>query len=164
MSISISVRTDTLRPGLARAARKLADPKPLLEAMGLALVATSQAAFADPSLRPTMWRARRDGSAATLRRTGTLWRSIRIASVTSRSVTVGSDRKYAAIHQVGGVIRPKSARALVFRAAGRTFAVKKVTIPARPFMPFGDSGAMTARGKAEVRAAAEKKLASLLRS
>lgn len=49
----------------------------------------------------------------------------------------GVNRPYAAIHQFGGVIRPKRKKALRFRLAGGKGAfvtAKKVTMPARPFL------------------------------
>lgn len=48
----------------------------------------------------------------------------------NRGLEFGSDRKYAAIHQLGGVIKPKTKKRLAF---GGVFA-KQVTIPARPFI------------------------------
>jgi phage gpG-like protein len=47
---------------------------------------------------------------------------------------VGTNVIYAAIHQFGGTIRPKSKRALRFRMGGRLFTLSKVSIPARPFL------------------------------
>ncbi|CUJ55617.1 phage virion morphogenesis protein [Achromobacter sp. 2789STDY5608621] len=46
------------------------------------------------------------------------------------SVLVGSNLEYAAIHQFGGVIRPKQRKAL--KVGGR--AVSQVKIPARPYL------------------------------
>lgn len=47
----------------------------------------------------------------------------------------GSNAIYAAIHQAGGEIRPKNKSALFFRLPdGTGRRVKKVTIPARPFL------------------------------
>lgn len=47
----------------------------------------------------------------------------------------GVNRIYAAIHQFGGVIRPKTAAALRFRLANGAFAVaKSINMPARPFL------------------------------
>jgi phage gpG-like protein len=51
---------------------------------------------------------------------GLLRRSVRVAVVTPRSVTIGTSSKYAAIHQFGGM-------------AGRG---RKVRIPARPYLLF----------------------------
>lgn len=47
----------------------------------------------------------------------------------------GVNKIYAAIHQFGGVIRARNAKALRFALAGGGFAiVKSVKIPARPFL------------------------------
>lgn len=62
-----------------------------------------------------------------------LRRSIRWQLLDSRSVEVGTNVPYAAIHQFGGTIRPKKGKALSF--GGRL--VRSVTIPARPY--FGIS-------------------------
>lgn len=48
----------------------------------------------------------------------------------SNSAIVGTNELYAAIHQFGGKIRPKKAKALSFNGILR----KSVTIPARPFL------------------------------
>ncbi|SOD42327.1 phage virion morphogenesis protein [Nitrosovibrio sp. Nv4] len=47
----------------------------------------------------------------------------------------GVNRIYAAIHQFGGKIKPKSAASLRFRLANGAFvSAKSVTIPARPYL------------------------------
>lgn len=53
-----------------------------------------------------------------------------------RSVVIGSNKVYAAIHQFGGVIRPRTARRLLFRnARGAVWgSAMEVTIPARPYL------------------------------
>ncbi len=51
----------------------------------------------------------------------------------------GVNRIYAAIHQFGGVIRPRAAGALRFALPGGGFAVvKAVRMPARPFLGIND--------------------------
>lgn len=67
---------------------------------------------------------------------GGLKGSITFATGASQ-VAVGSNKVYAAIHQFGGVIRPKNARALVFRIGDRVIRARSVTIPARPYVGFG---------------------------
>ncbi|MCE7915418.1 MAG: phage virion morphogenesis protein [Nitrosomonas sp. PRO4] len=62
-----------------------------------------------------------------------------LSSITSQSgndfAEWGTNVIYAAIHQVGGEIRPKAAKSLFFKVAdGTARRVKKVTIPARPFL------------------------------
>lgn len=51
----------------------------------------------------------------------------------------GSNKIYARIHQLGGTIRPKSAKALTFKMGGKLYKMKKVTIPARPYLGFTDA-------------------------
>lgn len=49
-------------------------------------------------------------------------------------------RAYAAIHQFGGVIKPKNGKALFFQAAGGGYrALKQVTIPARPYLGLSEA-------------------------
>lgn len=65
--------------------------------------------------------------------------SMLLRSITSRadnsSAEWGTNRKYAAMMQEGGVIKAKNAAALRFRLPnGHFVTVKKVTIPARPFV------------------------------
>lgn len=51
------------------------------------------------------------------------------------------DVRYALIHELGGVIRPVRARALMFRADDGTFVVaRQVRMPARPYLrPAADA-------------------------
>jgi phage gpG-like protein len=64
-----------------------------------------------------------------------------MGSITMRAganqVEVGTNKIYGPIHQFGGTIVPRKAKALAFRMGGGnsplTFA-QKVTIPARPFL------------------------------
>ena len=65
---------------------------------------------------------------------GHLRKSIRWQLLDSQSVLVGTNVKYAAIHQFGGTIRPKKGKALAF---GGRF-VQSVTIPARPYLGISE--------------------------
>ena len=78
-------------------------------------------------------------------RTGTLEGSIGVqdfARAEGRGVrgSWGSrDARYALIHELGGTIVPKRAKALVFEIGGEVVRVMKVVIPARPYLrPAGD--------------------------
>lgn len=72
------------------------------------------------------------------KRTGRLWRSIH--SETFRRMgrvvgIVGTNVKYAAIHEFGGTIRPKSAGGmLVWRGEDGLIFAKEVKIPRRPYL------------------------------
>lgn len=117
--------TDTLTPDMRRRIAQCGDKRPLLEAMGQAVKALSVQAFTDPAKRPAYWAPRKDAKTHSLLQLSTMLRkSIRVVGFTSDSVLVGSDRPYAATHQLG-----------------------RGHIPARPFMPFYKSGKMTALGQ-----------------
>jgi len=47
---------------------------------------------------------------------------------------IGTNKVYGAIHQFGGRIVPRTARALVFWLGGGLVIAKAVTIPARPYL------------------------------
>lgn len=71
------------------------------------------------------------------KQTGTLFRSIVIA-MTRRGAdsfgTVGTPIIYAKTHEYGATIKVKNADYLRFKVMDNWFAVKSVTIPARPFV------------------------------
>lgn len=79
-------------------------------------------------------------------RTATLEGSIdivRFAEASAKGVTGtwGSrDVAYALIHELGGVIKPVRAKALVFEIDGETIVTGQVTMPARPYLrPAADA-------------------------
>lgn len=79
-------------------------------------------------------------------RTGTLEGSIDIHVFARagrggvRGVWGSRDVRYALIQELGGVIRPRRARALVFMVDGQFVTVQKVTIPPRPYLrPAADA-------------------------
>lgn len=162
---------DNISPDLARLAKGIRDKRPIVEAMGLQLESLTKRSFNEPALRPAQWANKLSFSKSTgqfsrsepsnLRKNQLLVRSIRIVALTNTSVTVGTDRIYAAIHQRGGIIRAKSAPALRFQIGGQFFMRQSVTMPARPFFPFiGDRMIDSARAK--IRAVAEAKIRALL--
>lgn len=52
----------------------------------------------------------------------------------NNSAVVGTDKAYAAIHQFGGVIKPKKGKYLVFKIGDHWVMTDKVEIQARPFL------------------------------
>ncbi len=127
---------DSITPDLKRKARSLdsAGRTRVLSAMGQAVVSTGKSAFTQPGLRAANWAPRKDPEKKhnLLQLTTTLRKSIRVTSVTSTNVHLGSDRPYAAAHQLGS---------------------KKQNIPARPYLPFYKSGKMTKLGSVRVERA-----------
>ena len=65
-------------------------------------------------------------------------RSTIVGRSTQETASVGSNLIYAAIHQFGGVIKPKNASALRFQVGGRFVTTQSVTIPARPYLGVSD--------------------------
>jgi len=121
-------------------------------------------------MRQAMERALRDGlSLARQRmqsgqgprpRSGRLMNSIRAGVETRGSSLVGwiaSDAPYAAAQERGAVIQAKRARYLKFQVQGRWVQVRRVVLPARPFLrPARDEAA--ARLEAYLFEALEKEL------
>jgi phage virion morphogenesis protein len=71
-----------------------------------------------------------------LRENGDLFGSIH-SEVEGHAILVGTDLIYGAIHQFGGIIRPKEAQQLSFEMGGELFHRSSVTIPARPYLGLG---------------------------
>ncbi|PZP56033.1 MAG: virion morphogenesis protein [Delftia acidovorans] len=91
-----------------------------------------------PAPDGSAWKANLEGRTPILHRSGALARSIDYAVIGNR-IEVGSGLIYAAIHQFGGVIKPKTAKALRFTWNDAAFGVglatvKQVTMPARPYI------------------------------
>ena len=113
------------------------NPRGAFESVGRVLVNRIRLCFklgVDPFGKP--WAALRFRKGQPLRNTGRLNRSI-TASADSTGVTVGTNLIYARVHQFGATIEPVKSKRLVFPGpGGRMIFAKKVTIPARPFMPL----------------------------
>lgn len=124
---------------LASAVSRLANPTPLYDDIGGMLVASTQDRFEretgpDGSPWPQSLRAKFEGG-KTLSDTRRLFNSM-THEASADGVSVGTNVIYAAIHQMGGVIRAKTSGGLKFRGIGNGGWVTKqsVTIPARPFL------------------------------
>ncbi|HEY5741616.1 MAG TPA: phage virion morphogenesis protein [Terrimicrobiaceae bacterium] len=162
MSLQISIRSNTISPGLAKAAAAVKDKRPILEAMGTQLGSLTKRAFNDSSLRVASWPNKKTGEPSRLKEKGAPYQSIRITNVGSDSVTVGSDRKYAAIHQLGGTIMPKNPDGLlVFKIGGKLVRTKKVRMPPRPFFAFL-AGRMITSAAQKITATAMRKIQALM--
>ena len=159
MQYKITVR-DNISPQLAKLASRLANRQPLLQAMGLQLVSLTKRAFNEESLRASSWPAviKSGPKNAPLKKTGALWQSIKISSLTNNSVTVSSDRKYAAIHQLGGRIGPHQ----MTSKKGKSWMHPGSNIPARPFFAFLPDGSPTPTAVKKLEAVLRDKLQALL--
>lgn len=78
-----------------------------------------------------------------LRDTGRLARSV-VAQASATDVVVGTNLIYARVHQFGAVIHPKKGPFLVFGGpTGQLIFARRVTVPARPYMPISAGGTMS---------------------
>ena len=143
VNIKLTKTSDLITPSLKRRLAAVKDKKPYLKAMGLAVVEIARRSFTEPGLRPDPWPKRKDNKPHNLLlETGTLRASLRLLSVSEDVARVGSDRPYAAIHQLGGKTKP---------------------IPARPFFPFDSGGSATPKARDAVRRALEARLAARMK-
>lgn len=125
--------------------RRLSDPAQRRELMwniSTVGVSSTQQRFMDEvapdGTRWTQSRRAKEFGGKTLRASNLLFQSIH-AEATETEAQWGSNMEYAGVHQFGAVIRPKTKKALRFSLAGGKFVtVKKVTIPARPFLGLND--------------------------
>lgn len=131
---------DTLEPHLARIIRELADKSQILSALSLEMEAMAKETFdISPELRPIPWKPVKKQGGAPLIKSGMLFQSIRETDRTSDSVSVGTDRPYAAFHFTGTKpyrIEPKNKKALAWPGAKHPVrGVNHPGLPPRPFLP-----------------------------
>jgi phage virion morphogenesis protein len=138
--IKIRVDDKAVQAALARLAR---DGGPLIASLkniGEALRKSTRARFAAQAspegkpwapLNPEYAKGKR--GPRILEEHGHLLGSI-VYQLTGTRLAIGTNLVYGAIHQLGGIIVPRRADALVFRMGGHLVMAKKVTIPARPYL------------------------------
>lgn len=141
MSPAFTKVKDTLGPDLRKKIKAMQNPQRALNAMGTALVSLAKRSFNEPGVRALPWaplapgtikqKQKQGRSEGILKRTGALFRSPRVVSVTGNTVTVGSDRPYAKYHQLG-----------------------TSKMPARPIFPVTPDGKLTPLATKTVKAAA----------
>lgn len=113
------------------------DMQPVFATVGRSIANRIRLCFklgVDPWSSP--WAALKIRKGQPLRDTGRLNRSI-VANPDKTGVTIGTNVKYAPTHQFGATIMAKPGKRLVFPGPGGAMVfAKKVTVPARPFMPL----------------------------
>lgn len=120
------------------------NPAPLLEQLGEAVVLRSTRARFKSQAAPdgTAWAAlqpwykkeKSQNKNRVLTLSGQLRGQLVSQVVGGKSVEVGSNLVYAAVHQFGGTIKPTNGKLLHFRG----HVAKSVTIPARPYLGLSD--------------------------
>ena len=130
--------------GLALAGTR---PRELLRAIGAGLADSARRRFSTqsgpdgtgwPGLSPAYAEIRARPGSPILVQTGALRESLTFMT-RGHEVVVGSAMIYAGVHQFGAIIEAKNAPALAFhlgdgRGGARLVRVRKVKIPARPFL------------------------------
>lgn len=115
----------------------VSDMTPVFRTVGAVLVRKINLCFKlgiDPFGSP--WAKLKIRRGQPLRDTGRLQRSI-VAKADAQGVTVGTNLRQARLHQFGGDVFPKNGKRLAFPGpGGRMIFAKKVSVPARPFMPI----------------------------
>jgi len=149
-AISVTLSGSALR-GFQQLEGVMANTTPVMAAIGAGLVASTHMRFVtqtDPD--GAAWRALNTQYAETKRNSRILTESGRLrdsinSQAGAKEVRVGTNVIYAAIHQFGGTIRPKSASHLRFRIGDALVTVASVTLPDRPFLGIsGDDETMIA--------------------
>lgn len=140
MAVRIEVSFDDAgaKAAFARLEALGANLKPLMEHIGAGFVHNlSRRHETQTAPDGRAWKPNRRGG-VTLTDSGILADSWN-ARAAERELTVGTPVPYAAVHQDGAVIVPKTGKALRFQWAGGWATVKKVTIPARPMLGIGQA-------------------------
>jgi phage gpG-like protein len=138
MTARITIDEREVTAALRELARLGRDPSAPLTSIGSALIgSTKLRALTATSPTGARWPMLGADYAATkkgtpLRESGLMLGGL-ISEVSGSRLRVGSDRPYAAIHQFGGTITAKG-RALDFFIGRRRVRVKRVRIPARPWL------------------------------
>ncbi len=127
---------------LSQAEAALANPLDMYQAIGEAMVTSTRQRFDDSagpdgSPWPISLRAQFEGGKTLVDKAVLVGSITHIAA--ADQVEWGTNLDYAATHQFGATITPKSADALKFSIPGIGFITSQsVTIPARPFIGLND--------------------------
>ena len=130
--LTISLDSSQLERGLGQLLHNLTRRKAVNAAIAAELLSLTEANFENESWGGQHWKPTRRGGKI-LQLSGQLAGSIS-TSATNSFARIGSNKKYAAIHHLGG-------------KAGRG---RKVTIPARPYLPINGSGQLQAGGEQRI--------------
>lgn len=133
--IKIEVQDRAVIAALNRLIQAGGELAPVLAAIGRQVKTNVELGFVggrDPYGRP--WAALRARQGQPLRDTGRLMGSIDYR-VSSDSVEIGTNVRYAPLHQFGGTVEAKTPRGLIFPVPGGWVRKRRVAIPARPFLP-----------------------------
>ncbi|MDL2332846.1 phage virion morphogenesis protein [Brucella inopinata] len=144
VSINVQIKDKAVHQAFTRLITVMGDTTPIMSAIGSGLVGSTHRRFvSQKSPDGVAWEKLNPEYKKTKRNSRILTESGRLRdSISHRAgrdqVTVGTNADYAAVHQLGATIKPKSASHLVFRLASGIVLAKSVTIPARPYLGISD--------------------------
>jgi phage gpG-like protein len=166
MGLTLTIRKNDISPAITKLARTAKNPQRVLRAMGTTFMSITMGNFRqDTSYRPTPWAPKRSGAPSYLMLHNVLSRSFHL-EVSATTAKVSNPCIYAAIHQFGGIIKPKTKAALKFKWGpdkSNWATVQQVRIPPRPFFPIiGSPGnyKLTDKAQEKIRAAGERTIKS----
>jgi phage virion morphogenesis protein len=139
MLIQITIDDAGVKAELGRLAGRLGNLTPAMRSIGEIVRTSVERNFA-ASGRPEKWKISKrvqEKGGQTLSDTGRLRRSFTVRAYPDRA-EVGTNVKYAAIHQFGGIISAKNRPYLKFKIGDRWVSKKSIIIPARPFLMVQD--------------------------
>ena len=138
--VSFTVKVNTLGPALKKLSAAGKDTTPVMRSMGNVFKSITEGNFnsVGSSRRPAPWPAKKDGTPATLKKSGLLWHSFHL-TLTPKTATLANPTPYAAHHQFGSS-----------KTSGRGSG-----LPARPFYPVAN-GELTRYAQAQIAAAGER--------
>lgn len=146
-NITVQVLDAQVMAAIARLQQQGGDLRPTFEVIGRKLKAKIQLGFRSartPWGEPWAPLKLREGSP--LRDTGANLYGRMTYRIGEESggfhVDVGTNFRYAPVHQFGAVIKPVNGKFLRFMGPNGPIFAKKVVIPARPFLPIEQDGTM----------------------
>ncbi|HFC8518916.1 TPA: phage virion morphogenesis protein [Neisseria weaveri] len=146
--LEISLDDRELKHGLGQLLKNATDTRPMMRAIATEMVSLTEDNFENENWGGQKWEGENNGKSKraiaeggkTLQLSGQLAGSIS-TKVGNDFARIGSNKKYAAIHHLGGTIKAKNKPYLVFPVAGGGWRkVKSVNIPARPYLPINGAG------------------------
>jgi phage gpG-like protein len=156
-ALSFRITRNDIAPALSRMAAAAKRPAPIFRAMGTTFLSLTMGNFKSSDYRPTGWPAKKDGTPATLQKSGTLSRSFHL-SVSNTGATVSNPMVYAAIHQFGSSDYGQASVAKVTQLANGITQIqteRRQNIPPRPFFPVANDR-LTPKAEEKIRAAGER--------
>ena len=147
--IKISVDSRDMEHGLSQLLQNIQNRRQMMVGVAAELLSMTEDNFESESWGGERWKETHRGGKK-LQLSGQLAANINTQSGNDFA-RIGSNKKYAAIHHLGGEIQAKNAEYLMIPIGNGRFARKKsVVIPARPYLPIDGSGKLQTHGEKRI--------------